>query len=255
MATFFELFSARSLKWAVLSIVGLSTWTLPVSAEVITLQPIADAFVSSANPGNNYGDAGAVAVSSASLPKGAFESYLRFNAGTAAGQFNAVYGAGNWSIVSASLSLTTADPINSIFNANSTNATIELTWTENDSWIEGTGRPNNLTSDGILWNTRLDFASPNDALVSTSTTNTFGIALVPGVLSDIGTGSSLGFRMSVPSGDTTTSEIFFGRIFGTAASRPQLTITASAIPEPGTASMVLVGLGLLMPRRSSRRKP
>jgi len=83
---------------------------------IVSLNPTADSFVSSANPARNFGSAGALDVSGTGTLKGEFDSLLRFDLATAKTQFDIAFGAGQWAIDSVTLRLTTATPNNSIFN-------------------------------------------------------------------------------------------------------------------------------------------
>ena len=86
-------------------------------AAVVTLNPVADAFVDSAQPSSNFGGAGALGISAPGLPEGEFQTVMRFDASSALSTFNATFGAGQWTIQSITLQLTATPPNNSIFNA------------------------------------------------------------------------------------------------------------------------------------------
>src|SRR5689334_8158093 len=94
---------------------------LPLHAATFTLNPSADAFVTTgptANlSGNNYGGAGALSVAAPGLANGEFQSVLRFDLSGAKSSFDTQFGAGQWSIQSISLALTATAPNNAIFNA------------------------------------------------------------------------------------------------------------------------------------------
>ena len=87
------------------------------SAATFNLGPTADALVSAANPTNNYGGAGAFAISAIGLPKGEFQSLLKFDLATAKASFDTTFGSGNWTLDGATLQLTAANPGNALFNA------------------------------------------------------------------------------------------------------------------------------------------
>ena len=85
----------------------------------------ADTFVSSANAGNNFGGAGALAISAATAvapanTKGEFQSLIQFDLSPAKAAFDAQLGVDAWALSSAQLQLTAASPANSIFNGNGT---------------------------------------------------------------------------------------------------------------------------------------
>src|SRR5262245_34505218 len=106
--------------------------------------PALDAFVAAGPTGNlsnnNYGGAGAIAVSSG-LPQGEFQSVLQFNLSGAAGSFNSTFGPGQWSVESVTLQLTAAAPNNPFFDS-PVAGQLGVSWMQNDSWQEGTGTPN-----------------------------------------------------------------------------------------------------------------
>src|ERR1700677_384607 len=75
-----------------------------------SINPPADTFVNSANPANNYGAAGALAISAGDLPNGEFDSVVMFNLASTKAGFDAQYGPGQWTIQSITLSLEATDP-------------------------------------------------------------------------------------------------------------------------------------------------
>ena len=60
-----------------------------VHAATVTLNPVADTFVSAAHPTSSYGTAGAWEVSAAGLTNGEFQSLLQFNLSSAKANFDA----------------------------------------------------------------------------------------------------------------------------------------------------------------------
>ena len=87
---------------------------------------------------NNYGGAGSISLAAPGLPQGELQSVLQFNLGGALSEFDAQFGAGQWSIQSVTLQLTAASANNSIFNTSAA-GTFGISWMQNDSWQEGTG--------------------------------------------------------------------------------------------------------------------
>jgi len=220
------------------------------SADVVNLNPVADAFVSSAQPAGNFGAAGALSVAAPGLSLGEFQTLVRFDTGPAIAAFNASYGASNWAITDITLTFTSTAPNNPIFNAADAGG-VSAYWMQNDSWVEGSGGPSSPSATGISFSTLPGFLSPGDEFVSsavyngsTSGTIAFQPAFTPGFVTDVSLGSLVSFRLAAST--ATTSWVFNSRTFGTVSSRPVLSITA--VPAPGTA-LVLAAAGLLSGRR------
>jgi hypothetical protein len=226
------------------------------NAVSVTLIPTADSFVSSANTTANYGGAGAITVSAAGLPNGEFRSLLKFDLSTAMSSFDSTYGAGQWTVQSISLQLTATPPNNAVFNSPSAAGSLLISWMQNDSWTEGTGTPGSPTTTGITWSTLPSLLSGSDQTLGTLSYNgatsgafTSSLSLVSGLVGDTTAGQLA--SMLLVANDSTVSGVFNSRSFGTASSRPMLTITA--VPEPGSA--VLLFIGGLLTARCLRRSP
>ncbi|HUN80204.1 MAG TPA: hypothetical protein VMV81_01720 [Phycisphaerae bacterium] len=245
------------MKLRILCAVLAGSLTIGMSAELATasvlsaLNPVADAFVTSANPTNNYGAAGALSVSAGTLANGEFQSVLRFDTSAAKTSFDATYGAGNWTVQSITLKLTAAAPNNSIFN-NSAAGQFSASWMQNDSWVEGTGTPASPTTTGITFSTLPGFLSGADAALGTFAFNgatsgsvTYTLGMPAGLLGDVGSGSMASMRLFAA--DSTVSYLMNSRNFGQAALRPELDITA--VPEPASAMMLIVTAMMLRRRR------
>src|SRR5262245_42988572 len=84
------------------------------SAATFGVTNFSDAMVTTGPAGNlvnsNYGGAGAISISATGLPQGEFQSVLQFNLANAVNSFNTQLGVGQWSIQSATLQLTAANP-------------------------------------------------------------------------------------------------------------------------------------------------
>ena len=217
----------------------------------------ADSFVSAANPNNNYGSAGGLEISAVGSSNGEFQTLIRFDASAALAGFNATFGAGNWALQSATLALTPTAPNNVIFNANAPGS-FAVRWMQNDGWLEGTGTPQAPALAGITYNTLSSFLGPSDVALgsfsydgASSGAFTYNLALDPALVSDISAGGSVSLRLSAA--DSAVSYIANSRNFGTASSRPQLVLSAAAVPEPGMLSLLVLGPLLLgNSRRGSR---
>lgn len=224
-------------------------------AETVVLTPVADAFVASAHPNNNFGAAGGLSVAAAGLAQGEFRSVIRFDTAAAASQFNTMFGAGNWTVQTASLRLTAAAPNNPIFNATGA-GDFRVTWMENDSWVEGVGTPNLPSMTGITFATLPGFLGPNDEHLGTyafggETTGAtdYALNLTTRFRNDVDNGALVSFHLDAA--DATVSYVFNSRNFGLADARPTLTITA--VPEPSTP--LTIGSLLLLAARRLFRLP
>jgi hypothetical protein len=227
----------------------------------VTLNPSADAFVSNNNLNSNYGGAGALEVSGSASSNGAFESVLMFADSAAKSAFDAQFGANNWTVTGISLKLTSATVNNSLFNAQSS-GTLAATWMQNHTWTEGTGSPANPTTDGITAATLPSFLGPNDQSLgsfffdsSVSGTSgasaTYPLALSPGILNDIAAGNLS--SMELAPADANVSYLVNSRSFVTTGSRPVLSITATAVPEPSTLVILGFAAAVFSWRQKNRR--
>jgi hypothetical protein len=251
-----------------ISMALLLTASAPAALFTLTA-PTQDAFVSAsaANSANNYGGAGALAVSGSARSKGEFDSVLQYNFAAAKASFDSTFGAGQWVIDGISLQLTAAAPGNSVFNgfgegAGGTNINfagqVGVSWMQNDSWTEGTGTPGAPTATGITYSTLSSFQSGADQSLGTfafggGTSGSFNwnLGLASSFVADAAAGNAVSLLM-LP-GDTTVGMVVDSRSFGTAAFRPILSVDAIAVPEPGTAGFaVCLALAAMGIRRRYR---
>jgi hypothetical protein len=234
-------------------------------AATFSSNPVADAFVtpgpaSSPTPGtdvssNNYGAAGVLDVAASGMPHGEAQSVLRFNMAGAMNAFNTQFGAGQWSIQSITLQLTAVAPGTNSFLVNTPAAgNFSVSWMQSDSWIEGTGKPTTPTTDGITWNSLPTFLGAGDQALGTfsfgggtSGSNTYTLNLTSGPTADILAGGLLSLRLL--SADSNVSYLFDSR--SAASGQPVLTVTA--IPEPGSITLGLFGVSLLIGWSRRRR--
>jgi PEP-CTERM motif len=210
--------------------------------------------VSNAFINNNYGGAGAFSVSGTGAGKGAADGVLSFNVASITSGFDTQYGAGNWTINSVVLGLVAQPPgSNNLFNSSNVAGTFHVDWVPNDSWVEGTGNPNAPTSTGLTWaNASLGTAESLGDQSYNGNTGAMSFNLTPsaGLLGDIANGSTATLELSAVS--STLSGVFASRNNGTSSNWPVLSITASAVPEPGRMMLVMLGaLGLCVRRRKA----
>ena len=237
-----------------------------LEAQVVSLNPVADAFVSSVNPTGNFGSGGGFSIAAAGLPKGEFDTLLRFDFAAAKANFDAAYGVGLWTISTMSLRLTANPPNSTIFNGNgagpsATNVNFAgqfaVTWMANDTWIEGTGTPTAPGTTGITFATLPAFLGASDEALgafafdgSTTATSNYALALAPFFTADSAAGSSVSLLLRAD--DTALSYTAASRTNAASASRPSLTVTASPVPEPSATVLALAGISMLAGRRRSR---
>jgi hypothetical protein len=219
---------------------------------------VADAFVATGPTGNlsnnNYGGGGALALAASGLTNGEFQSVIKFDLSAVRASFDTQYGAGQWSIQSAILQLTSSPHNNVIYNdtvAGRFNVSLML----NSSWAEGTGTASSPTSNGITYNTLQNTFINNAADQPLGTfsfpggssgANSYTLALSSGLTSDILNGSGASLRLYAA--DNSVSYLFSSRA-AAAPNQPQLVITV--VPEP--CGLTLLGLGMaVLVRRGGR---
>jgi hypothetical protein len=222
-----------------------------VSAATFSLTNFADAFVTTGPSGNlvanNYGAAGALAISAVGSPQGQFQSVLKFDFASAKANYDSIYGSGQWSPQSISLQLTTTAPNNSIFNSNILGQ-FSISLMQDSSWTEGNGTPATPSPTGINFSSVSNFVNVGDVTLGTFTfgggnsgTFTYTLNLTPDLSADMLAGGIISLRLYAD--DPNVSYLFDSRSFGTASSRPQLLIN---VPEPGTAALTVTGVALMI---------
>jgi len=81
--------------------------------------------------------------------------------------------------------------------------------------------------------------------------NSYTLTLSSGLLNDLDSGSNLSLRLFAA--DSGVSYLFTSRS-GSASARPDILVQAMAIPEPGTAALCGLALGLLCLVQTVRRR-
>jgi hypothetical protein len=224
-----------------------------IAASFSTL-PIADAFVASGPSGNlldnNYGGGGALVIAASGLTNGEFQSVLKFNLSAVRTSLDAQYGAGQWSIQSVTLQLTSSPHGNPIYN-DVVPGLFAVSLMQNNSWIEGTGNASNPATNGITFTSlRNTFTNNADQSLGTfsfpggsSETNSYSLALSSGLAADISNGGLASLRLFAA--DNQISYLFSSR--AQVGGEPQLIITA--VPEPGTVALAGLALATFLWRR------
>jgi hypothetical protein len=229
-------------------------------AASVGVSPTLDTFVSKTNGDNNYGKAGALAVSNGSAAKGEFQSLLRFDFSAVKSTFDSTYGMNNWAVQSVVLQLTCAGPNNGLFNNPNVSGQLGfslMNGTNANAWTEGTGTPATTppATDGITYNTLPNYTSGSDVSLGTfsytaanSGNVTYALAAPAVFASKVTSGGTANLRLFAA--DSSETSLFDSQDFtgGTnpATARPLLTVTA--VPEP--AMMSLAGaFTLLLDRR------
>jgi hypothetical protein len=238
----------------------LSTLVLPLYlisstvsfAGVYATNAMADAFVATGPTGNlsnnNYGGGGALAVAAGSLPNGEFQSVIKFDLSGARNAFDTQYGAGQWSLQSISLQLSSS-PHNSVIYNNVAAGLFGISLMQNNSWLEGTGNASNPATNGITFNS-LENVYINDTADQalgtfnfnggTSGVSPYSLDLSPGLTADLFSANQVSLRLFAA--DNNVSYLFSSRAAALPSSQPELIITA--IPEPTGFALLILGLGL-----------
>lgn len=207
---------------------------------------------------NNYGGGGALVIAAPGLTNGEFQTVMRFNLSGALSAFNTQYGAGQWSVQSVSLELTSSAHGNAIYNAVNAGA-FNISLMLNNSWTEGTGNASSPTMDGITYNTLLGtYVSAGDENLGTDAfpggttgANTYALNLAPGLISDILSGGDLSLRLFAA--DTNVSYLLTSRAGSPASAQPQLIV--NVVPEPGSLTLLGLGGAMILRRRAKRNRP
>ena len=130
-----------------------------------------------------------------------------------------------------------------------------MSWMQDHSWTEGNGTPAAAsTTGGITFSTLSSFQSGADQALgtfafsgATSGNNVWTLVLAPSLVGDVAAGNIAGMLMAPA--DSSVAYLTDSRSFGTATLRPQLTVTASAVPEPRGAALLAGGTLVWISRR------
>ena len=235
----------------------------------------ADAFLASGSAANplgsdltsvNFGGAGTLAIAPASATKGEYDSIIKFNLASAVSQFNTTYGAGNWRVSGLTLSLASnfgtqgAQPNNANFNTINAGS-FGIDWLPYDGWTEGTGSGNGTpgypNNSFVSFNSISTLFSAGDDSLGTFTYTppgnnvyaNYALPLDSSLVSDATAGGDVSLYFYAA--DNQVNYLFNSRSY--TSNHPELTLTATLVPEPSMWAMAACGLsGLMMVRRWRR---
>ncbi len=160
-----------------------------------------------------------------------------------------------------------AFPANAIFNPQAAGQ-FTIDWIPNNSFVEGTGRPNLLDSDP----SHIDFNNHASYLTGAESLGTFGfdgstsgqfvytLTPTPDFTAAVQAGGTVSLYLTAA--DSDISYIFHSKDYGVNNSAPQaepaLTIDVQAVPEPGSLSILAASAAaaasFARPRAAHRRR-
>jgi hypothetical protein len=235
---------------------------------------VADAFLASGPPGGtslsnlNFGSAGTLAIAPAGSAKGEMDSIIEFNTAAAVSQFNATYGVGNWQITGMTLSLASnfgtqrVQPPNTLFNTINAGQ-FGIDWLGNNTWVEGTGGgmggPGYPNNSSVSFNSISTLFSGGSASLGTFRYTppgniiyvNYSLPLNSSLVSSAAAGG--GVSLYFYAADNQVSYLFNSKEF--ASNHPELAITATAVPEPGTLALTTSALACLLVSRRLKQRP
>jgi hypothetical protein len=204
---------------------------------------VADAFVATGSPTNtigpdlandNFGHAGILYITPAASPNGEYESLLQFDLSGATNLFTTSYGP-SWLVTNVSLTFAGnfggvgEQPDNSAFNPIS-GGNFVIEWLADNNWLEGTGRPNQPTTDGVTYaSLPALLAQPAENLCTNTyvppgdnVAVTWALPLSTNLVNNIANGTLVTFRLYAA--DNKVSYLFNSHNF--AGNHPLINITA-----------------------------
>ena len=203
----------------------------------------------SQDPVHNYGGAGALSVSGPIATNiigqqaGLLDSFMRFDVSSVVSNFHSIFGMGRWGISKVILNVTEqTDVNNTIFNGGV--GPFEIRWIATNTWTEGTGKPNNPTTDGITYNDESSLLSPTlgslGTFVNSGTDGVVRLSLgaSAGFVSNLSTGNLVSLFLTATT-NSTVGFTFHSRNFIDPSQFPFLEITA--VPISQITSLVITG--------------
>lgn len=237
---------------ALLLLTGLLACDLAnAQAVVLSVLPDADAFVWSMAPTGNFGGGGALSVSGSAAvnglgqQNGLFDTLMRFPMSNAVASLDNAFGPGNWLVSRSRLIVNEmAVPDNDIFNRSV--GAFEVFWLASNSWVEGTGKPDGPTSDGVTWDDLPGLVNSNLDVPLGIFTNSgadgqisFTLGLADPLVVAIRQGTDVNLHLTAASPQIGFT--FNSRNFGNTNDQPVLEVTAAVNPQPRLGGIALAG--------------
>lgn len=240
---------------ALLSLAALLTCGFVPSAQgtALTVSATDEAMVLSGSPNVVWDPKGGIEFSGNGLNTLALSNteygLMEFNSASIASQLNSTYGAGGWEITGVSVSLASNFATKNVYpNKNVFNeiepGNFTLSWLSNNGWVVG-------QSGGVTWNNLPNYL-PGGSISNLEAEGTFnwaangvgsrtGYALTPtsDLLNDIESGGLVSII-----GTPADSNVGYLSNTPTQGNPAQLVVTAVAVPEPGSAGLILTALGI-----------
>jgi hypothetical protein len=226
------------------------------NADTFVLNPGSGATSSNASANYNYGSSGSLSVASAaaSQKKGEFDTLLKFNCGSLAGQ----------TVTDLKLTASLLNGNSSaggIFNYPGSAGNFDIYWISSN-WVEGTGEPMSQISNGITYNGLQSMLAEDPAVyldtfyygdynldgVNDSGVHSFILNLSNGHYDELLEAISAGQNITLMLTPSDGSNVAFNL-----TGRNNATLTFTSIPEPSTLALLLSGVMLSLKFRRNRQ--
>jgi hypothetical protein len=155
----------------------------------------------------------------------------------------------DWIVTDARLVVTEmAIPDNEIFNRGV--GQFEIFWIGSDNWIEGTGRPNAPTNDGVAWQDLPALLNSNVVSLGVFTNSgangqiSFPLKLAERLIADLRSGAEVSLYVIAVSPDIGFT--FNSRNFGNTNAQPFLELNAMENPRPKFDTIVLSNMNAIV---------
>ena len=168
---------------------------------------------------------------------------MRFDVSGVTSNFNSIYGTGRWGISKLTLVVFEQTDVNNT-DFNGGVGPFEIRWIATNTWTEGTGKPNNPTTDGITYNDEPSLLNPTIGSLGTFVNGgTDGVVRLSlgssaSFISDISTGNLVSLFLTATT-NSTIGFTFHSRNFVDPTQFPYLEIIA--VPISQVMSLVISG--------------